>query len=245
MRANKKISLIVQARLGSTRLPGKILENLGGYSALEHNLKRCLKIRNIDEVCCAIPDSSENDVIEAEALAIGVKVVRGPEQDVLARYYKAAIDLNSDIIVRVTSDCPFIEPEVIAQTIDLFLESNADCACNNHPPSWPHGFDCEVTSLTWLKRAHQEATLPTDREHVMPFVRTHPDITLVNLACPHADWKRQRWTLDYPEDLEFFRSICSHLDDPLNAQTQDIMNVLKHFPELRSINQSHHEKSRE
>jgi spore coat polysaccharide biosynthesis protein SpsF len=245
MQKRKRISLIVQARYGSTRLPGKVLEPIAGFSALEHNLKRCLSIRNIDDVCCAIPEGIENDLIAAEAKKIGAKVIRGPEQDVLARYHKAATSLNSDIIVRVTSDCPFIDPDVVAQTIDLFLKSGADFACNNAPPSWPHGFDCEVTSIEWLERAHHEAILPHDREHVMPFIRTHPDIKLVNLPCPHLGWNKHRWTLDYPEDLLFFRAVSSHLTAPLSASTDDLMAILKEAPELNLINQTHHEKSRQ
>ncbi len=240
----KRISLIVQARFGSTRLPGKVLEQIGGESALKHNLYRCAKVQLIDDLCCAIPDSPLNAPIAEEAKGCGATVVRGSENDVLSRYHKAAVQLKSDIIVRVTSDCPFLDPNVVTKTLELFLNSTCSFACNNAPPTWPHGFDCEVTSFAWLDKAFQEARAPYEREHVMPFVRNHPETKIANFPSNQPDLKKHRWTLDYREDLTFFQQVAHYLLNPLEATTQDILTVLQEHPEVKAINAALHENSR-
>jgi spore coat polysaccharide biosynthesis protein SpsF len=240
----KRISLIVQARFGSTRLPGKVLEKIGGESALKHNLYRCTKVHLIDDLCCAIPDSPVNNPIAEEAKCCGATVIRGSEDDVLSRYHKAAVHLGSDIIVRVTSDCPFLDPDVVTKTLELFLNNACTFACNNAPPTWPHGFDCEVTSFAWLDKAFRQAKDPFDREHVMPFVRNHPEIKIANFPSDQPHLKAHRWTLDYPEDLRFFQMVARYLPHPLEATTQDILTVLHEHPEITAINAAFHESSR-
>ncbi|MDV7339046.1 glycosyltransferase family protein [Terasakiella sp. A23] len=238
------ITLIVQARLGSNRLPGKVLKEIEGHSALKYNLTRCMNVSGITQVCCAVPESAENDPVAQEAERMGVKVVRGPEDDVLARYYKAAKKLDSRVIVRVTSDCPFLDPEVVSKTLSLYLQGGYEFVCNNHPPTWPHGFDCEVTSMSWLEKAHQEAQNSQQREHVMPFIRTHSEVTIGNYQNPVEGQNNLRWTLDYPEDLDFFRAVAKYLKAPLTANTSEIMEVIRKKPELMHINGQWHEKNR-
>ena len=202
----KKI-VIVQARLGSTRLPGKILKKLGSKSALHHVLNRCLAIDGISDVCCAIPDSDENDIIVEEATHCAVQISRGSEADVLKRYHQAATDTNADIIIRVTSDCPLIDPDIIGAVLKKFEQKEADFASNNEPRSWPHGLDCEVFSMEWLDKANSDACEKFDREHVGSFIRHHNKVKKVNYFAPVNGLDKYRWTLDTAEDFAFFGAL--------------------------------------
>jgi spore coat polysaccharide biosynthesis protein SpsF len=204
-------AVIIQARMNSTRLPGKVLFDLAGRTVLSHVLARCAAIGNADVVCCAVSNGRESDPIAEEAESCGVVVTRGSESDVLGRYFHAAETVGADAILRVTSDCPLIDPEVCAGVLDLRQQEDADYACNNTPPSWPHGLDCEAFTMAALKRAYDEATLAEDREHVTPWLRRHEDMKRVNYACPQADWKAQRWTLDYAADYTFFAALFDRL----------------------------------
>lgn len=231
--------VIVQARYSSTRLPGKILNELAGKTVLERVLSRCLGIRGIDDVCCAIPDSPDCDVVVAEAERIGVTVSRGSERDVLARYYKAATEMEADVILRVTSDCPLIDPEICEDVLSLRAREDASYASNNNPPSWPHGLDCEAFPYVWLKRAADEATSEFDREHVCPFIRNHPDGRIANLLSPAPDMKRHRWTLDTPEDMAFFKAIWRHMPEGPDAWDYRIpLAIVEANPDIAAINAS-------
>ncbi|MBK8906377.1 MAG: glycosyltransferase family protein [Rhodospirillales bacterium] len=202
---------IVQARVGSTRLPGKVLERLGGATVLTEVLRRCQAAPGIDVVCCAAPDDADNDVIEEDALRAGSVVFRGAESDVLGRYVGAARLVEADIVLRVTSDCPLIDPEVCGAVAALVRDERFDYAANNMPPSWPHGLDCEALTMDWLQRAADEADAAAEREHVTPYIRRHPDARRANLLCPDAGVSGHRWTLDTSEDLHRIRRIFAKL----------------------------------
>lgn len=200
-------AVIVQARMGSTRLPGKVLMQVGGTTVLDHVLTRCQAIAGTDVVCCAIPDSADSDPVADEARRIGVEISRGSEHDVLDRYWRAARALKADVVMRVTSDCPLLDPAVAAEVLALCAREGADYACNNMPPTWPHGLDCEALTFAWLERAARAATAPYDREHVTPYVRNHPEALKANLPCPAGGVAKHRWTLDTPADLEFMQEL--------------------------------------
>ena len=202
-----KVVTIIQARVGSTRLPGKVLKKLGGRTVISHVLQRCQAIEGVDVVCCAIPDTPSNDELVLEVERIGGVVYRGKELDVLNRYYMAAEFFDADIIVRVTSDCPLIDPNVCGNVLKLAMDQSADYATNNNPPSWPHGLDCEVFSKKWLQRAEVESSDPFEREHVTPFIRKHPEAKTVNLTCSVSGLDGHRWTLDTMEDFRFMTEI--------------------------------------
>lgn len=242
--AQGKTVVIIQARYGSTRLPGKILEKIGRQSALEHTLRRCQNIQGIDEICCAIPDTVQDNLIAQEAMRCGATIVRGPQEDVLKRYRMAADATHAKTIIRVTSDCPLCDASVISQTLKLYHKTGADFACNNAPPTWPHGLDCEITSFDWLKRADDEAIEPYHREHVMPYIRTHPHIKLVNYLGSDPRLKKHRWTLDYKEDLDFFRALEKVTPDLIQATSAEIRELLEKHPQISKINEQHHDKSR-
>ncbi|MBL6933362.1 MAG: glycosyltransferase family protein [Rhodospirillales bacterium] len=208
-----KTVAIVQARMGSSRLPGKVLMNLAGRTVLSHVLERCQAIDGVDSVCCAIPQGVDNDPVADEAEVAGAIVFRGSENDVLDRYYKAALALGADVVLRVTSDCPLIDPAVCADVLRLRQEEKADFATNNMPPSWPHGLDCEVFTFEWLTRAADEATQQEAREHVGPYVRNHAEARKVNLASPDASLAGHRWTLDTADDFEILTGLFARLPE--------------------------------
>lgn len=206
-------AVIVQARMSSSRLPGKVLADLAGKPLLAHVLQRCLAIPLVDVVCCATVEGDEGDEIASVAERLGTVVMRGSREDVLDRYFRAAQALDAAVVVRVTSDCPLIDPNVCGQVLQLLHESGSDIACNNMPPSWPYGLDCEAFTFRWLERAAQEATASDDREHVTPFIRRHPEARKANLVGPGGSAARLHWTIDYPADLRFMRDLFAHLPD--------------------------------
>lgn len=204
-------AVIVQARFGSTRLRGKVLERLNGQTVLAEVLGRCAAIDRADVVCCAVPDQPDSDPVAAAAAAAGAVVFRGSEGDVLDRYCRAARHLGAEVVMRITSDCPLIDPQVCAAVLRLVSERGYDYACNNLPPSWPHGLDCEAVTTAWLARAAAEAAAPAEREHVTPFIRSHPGARRANLVGPGGTATLHRWTLDTGDDLAFLRKLWQKL----------------------------------
>lgn len=203
--------VIVQARAGSTRLPGKVMMDLAGRTVLAWVLERCHAIDGVDEVCCAVPRGADNDAVALEAHRRGASVFRGSERDVLDRHHRAAETFGFDVVMRITSDCPLIDPTLCAQVLERRVDAGADYACNNLPPSWPHGLDCEAMSAEWLARAAREATAPFDREHVTPFIRVHSEAIRLNLNRPGPSAHHHRWTLDHRRDLCFLREMAKRL----------------------------------
>jgi spore coat polysaccharide biosynthesis protein SpsF (cytidylyltransferase family) len=228
-------AVIVQARYGSTRLPGKVLLELAGHRVLEHVLHRCLAIREAGVVCCAIPLGSEDDPVAECAARCGVDVFRGERQDVLDRYYRAAQALNASVVLRVTADCPLIDPAICDAVLKLRAERSADYACNNMPRGMPHGLDCEAMPFTALERAAREADDAASREHVTPWLRTRKGFRRVNLDATGG--AGLRWTLDYPEDLAFLSALFAKLPPwPAIPATAEVLEVVARNPELSALN---------
>jgi spore coat polysaccharide biosynthesis protein SpsF (cytidylyltransferase family) len=226
--------------MGSSRLPGKILHEIGGQTALQHVLDRCRAIRGIDLVVCAVPDEAASDQIEQIADRCSVVTFRGPEKNVLDRYLGAAKAVNADVIMRVTSDCPLIDPDICANVLALLTRSNADYACNNMPRSFPHGLDCEAFTSSVLEFAAAEASEPGDYEHVTPWLRRSSQIRRENFSSGNSELASNRWTLDYPEDLEFFRALSRVCPGFSTARMEEILVALKRYPEIVSINRDRH-----
>ncbi|MEK9753127.1 MAG: glycosyltransferase family protein [Rhodospirillaceae bacterium] len=233
-----KAAVIVQARMASTRLPGKVLMDLGGRSVLAHVLTRCKAIAGADAVCCAVPKTPDCAPLIAAAEALGVHVFQGDEDDVLARYHGAAKMLGTETILRVTSDCPLIDPAICARVLAEVTEGGTDFACINMPPSWPHGLDCEAVSFTWLDRANAEAEKKFQREHVLPWVRENPHVRKANVAGPGGGVEHHRWTLDNDRDLEFLRALWPRLpgDGPESWPYTVPLAIVEADPALAAIN---------
>lgn len=230
-------AMIIQARLGSSRLPGKVLKPLAGRTILEHVLERAAAIEGVDVVCCAVPEGSVDDPVAAEAERLGFVVYRGSQDDVLDRYYQAAKMLNADIVMRATSDCPYLDPEVCAQVLALLKSEQADYATNNMPPSWPHGLDCEAMTFAWLERSAQESQKQFEREHVSQYVRNHPDARQVNVSCPQEGVHELRWTIDNPSDYDFFTEMAKRMPKGRDAWNWQVpLNIVRAEPKLCDIN---------
>ncbi|GAB4195362.1 MAG: NTP transferase domain-containing protein [Thalassobaculales bacterium] len=199
---------IVQARLGSSRLPGKVLMRLGGVTVLRHVLGRAAAIPGIDRLVCAVPERAADDLVAAEARAAGAEVVRGPEADVLARYALAAAASRADRLLRITADCPLLDPLLCGEVLALL--GGHDYASNVEPRRFPQGLDCEAMTAEALHRAAAEATEPYEREHVTPWLRRHPTIRRAHLV-PAEDLSVHRWTLDTPADFAFLEALWPRL----------------------------------
>jgi spore coat polysaccharide biosynthesis protein SpsF len=228
---------IVQARMGSTRLPGKVMRPLAGESVLAHVLRRCRAIPGVDCVVCATVAQASEDIVAHEAERVGAIVFRGAERDVLGRYRDAARAVGADRVLRVTSDCPLIDPEVSGRVLGLCGPAGAEFATNNMPPSWPHGLDCEAFTIDLLNRAANAAYLSDHREHVSGWMRETAGISRANLAGPGGRLVGHRWTLDYPEDLAFFEALFALLPSPpAIPAAAEVLAVLAANPGLASIN---------
>lgn len=196
--------------MASTRLPGKVLADLAGKPVLTWVERAARATLGVDDVWVATSTSAADGAVTAWCTTNGVPVHRGSENDVLDRYAGAAKASGAQVIVRLTADCPLLDPAVIAQTIRLRSMTDADYASNVDPPTWPDGLDCEVLTAKALFAAAAEATRPSDREHVTPFVRNNRDrFTAEALIAPLPGLAAERWTLDTPEDLALISALAA------------------------------------
>ena len=200
----------------------------------------------LDHLVCAIPESEGDDAVATEAEACGAQVVRGSETDVLSRYADAARAVGADEIVRVTSDCPFFDPEVCRQVVALWRESGADYANNTMIAGFPQGLDCEAFPAELLFKAEREAEAPADREHVTAWMRRQDAVRLACLRGPDGGAEALRWTLDYPEDLAFCRAVFERLGDARASRIDfpEFAALCRIAPELVAINSAHADPSR-
>ena len=233
-----KTVAIIQARMGSTRLPGKALIDIQGKPMLWHVVNRTRPVKLLDEVVVATTTNEADQAIVSLCEAEGWLYYRGSEEDVLDRYYRAALDYGADIIVRITSDCPLIDPGIVDVVIKAFLQEQADYASNTLPPrTYPRGMDAEVFSFTSLERAWKEDTNPALREHVTPYIYRHPERFKLVRVAHEVDLSQMRWTVDTVEDLTFIRKIYDCLGSA-DFQWEDVLNVLSKHPELSKINEN-------
>ncbi|SFM89084.1 cytidylyltransferase domain-containing protein [Methanolobus profundi] len=223
-----KIVAIVQARIGSTRLPGKVMKTILGKPVILWDIDRISSSMLIDETVIAIPYGEENDIIESTVRQYNNKitVARGSENDVLDRYYKAAVQAKADIIIRITSDCPLIDPTIIDKVIEEFLTNGCDYCSNTLELTYPRGMDTEIFTFKALEKAWKEAKEDYEREHVTPYIREHPDIFKQCNVSNEENLSHLRLTLDTPEDFELITEIYCHLHPTKK------MFLLKHIQEL-------------
>jgi glutamate-1-semialdehyde 2,1-aminomutase/spore coat polysaccharide biosynthesis protein SpsF len=239
---------IIQARMGSSRLPGKVLLEIGGHPILWHVVRRLRKARSIDKVVVATTTAPADDAIAEFCSARGVACFRGSEADVLDRYYRAACAFGADVVVRITADCPFVDPAIVDRCVGIFWEDNYDYVSNTLTIAYPDGMDVEVFSRSCLDQAWREARLSIEREHVTPYIRTSGKFRLGAFTCDFplpqlcADL---RLTVDEPRDLQFADALLSQLSNSKNNNNEDrcdfdlqqIVHVLEREPHLMSINQ--------
>lgn len=222
--------------MGSTRLPGKVLLDLAGKPMLARMVERLRRCRRIGLVVVATTTKSEDDVIEDLCRSEGWAWYRGSEDDVLDRYYRAAAAFQAESVVRVTSDCPLIDPGVVDRVIERFQAGECDYAANTRlEVSYPNGLDTEVFSFTALERAWREARWRSEREHVTPYIWKNPGLFSLCTIAHDRDLSGLRWTVDEPADLEFVREVFRELGDR-PFEMEDVLELLERRPELRTVN---------
>lgn len=239
------IGAIIQARMGSVRLPGKVLKKLADSSLLEFQVDRIKKAKNVDIIIVATTTESSDDAIENFCNEKGIQCFRGSENDVLSRYYDCAKDNEIDTIVRLTADCPLIDPIIIDNVVDLYLQKEVDYASNTVPPEtslWPDGTDVEVFSFNVLKRAYIESTSTEDREHVTFFFWKNKDSGVKTAQLGNSsDWSSYRFTVDYPEDMLVVEALSTEIRARgLFGNVQDIVSILNDKPEIKKLNEQYY-----
>ena len=241
-----KTVLIIQARLQSSRLPGKVLLPLGDRPMLAWVIERASRSRCIDTCMVATTTDPADDPIETWCRDNNVPVYRGSQYDVLDRYYQAAVSAEADYIIRVTADCPLIDAALIDELFAFFQKEDADFAANRLPPPWhrtyPIGLDAEMVSMPMLKKAWETASEKYEREHVMPWFYDTPGRCKVAILDNPEDYGEHRWTVDTPEDYAMMQALFEKLDDPETVSWKEILRVIGENPSLEMINAGSHAK---
>jgi spore coat polysaccharide biosynthesis protein SpsF len=233
--SREQAKAIVQARMGSTRLPGKILKPLAGRPALWHLVNRLGRARRLKDIIVATTTNQEDDVVVRFCDEEGIKYFRGSEHDVLDRYYQAAKLFAADPVIRITADCPVIDPVIVDEVIEGFLAGNYEVY--GLGGEFPDGLDCECFSFCTIEDAWRCATLPSEREHVGVYPVKHPDKYRIGSYRKFAGLSHLRWTLDEIMDLHFLQAIYERLYKPGEIfLTRDILTLLEREPELMQIN---------
>lgn len=228
---------IVQARTGSTRLPGKVLRPLLGKPMLERMLERVRQAKNIDGLVVATTNLPEDDKVAEIAKRLALGCFRGSEKDVLDRYYHAAKEASADTIVRITGDCPLHDPEVLDLVAERFKRANVDYTIT--PSNLPEGLDTEIFSFRALETAWEEARLPSEREHVTPYIRNHPERFKIDEKWTKGDFDHSgyHWSVDTENDFKFVERVYQHeYRDTKTFHMRDVLKLLEKHPELAEIN---------
>lgn len=231
------IVAILQARIQSTRLPGKILKPLLSRPMLYRQIERITRCRKINRLVVATSDQPADDAIVDVCADVNISVYRGKLHDVLDRYYHAALAFNAEQIVRLTADCPLTDPGLIDSLISFHLQGNFAYSSNAIERTSPDGLDAEIFSISALRTAWQEATISSEREHVTSFIYNNPQKFSIGIYKTSPDLSKLRWTVDYIEDFELITQIYESLY-PKNPAftTQDILELLAQCPELIRVN---------
>ncbi|MFH0840004.1 MAG: glycosyltransferase family protein [Candidatus Omnitrophota bacterium] len=232
-----KATIIVQARTGSTRLPGKVLLKVLNKSVLEHLIERLMRAKAVDRIIVATTIAQDDNKIVDLAAKMGISAYQGSEEDVLDRFYQTALQFGLKDIVRITADCPLMDPSVIDKGIECYFSSATDYASNVLERTYPDGEDVEVFSFDALRRAWKETRLRSEREHVTLYVRKHPEKFKLTNFKNEINIADKRWTLDREEDFIFVKKVYEGLyPDKQYFGMEDIMNFLKNNPGTEEIN---------
>ena len=227
-----RVLAIVQARMGSSRFPGKVLASVGPKPMIDLLLDRLSTAQSVEQIVVATTTSQADDPLVAHLERRGVPVARGSEDDVLRRFVDALDAYPATHVVRITGDCPLIDPGLVDLVIRTAIEEGVDYASNSDPPTYPDGLDIEVMTAEALRLADLEATERHDREHVTPFIRDHERFRRLNVQGDE-DVSSLRWTVDEPEDLAYIAAVVEHLEDPVTAPWTEILTLVETDPALR------------
>jgi len=235
----RRTVIIVQARMGSTRLPGKILKKVMGRPLLEYQIERLKKIKEVNDVVIATTTNQSDDPVVKLCRELNCAYFRGSEDDVLLRYYKTAIEFNAKYIVRINADCPLIDPKVVERVIKYFHANSEkyDYVSNILEPSYPIGLHTEVFSINAMKKANDNANDLIEREHVTPYIYRNPGLFRLGSVVLEDNLSYYRWTVDYPEDFDLVKKIIEGIyPTKVDFDMFDVISYLKSNPELMRIN---------
>lgn len=235
-KSGESVVAIVQARMGSTRLPGKVLMNLGGVTVLGRVVNRLRRASLIDQVVVATANSAPNSAIMRECEDLSVECFAGSEDDVLDRYYQGSRAYSARNIVRITSDCPLIDSDLVDETICVFRQKCADYSSNVCPRTYPRGLDCEVFTAAALERAWKETRQAYEREHVTPYFYEHPELFRLAFIRGEQDHSQYRWTLDTSKDLKLLREIYARFGNRDDFSWREVIALMVREPKLADIN---------
>jgi spore coat polysaccharide biosynthesis protein SpsF len=231
------IGAIIQARVGSTRLPNKVFAEIEGKPLLWHVVNRLKKSKYLDSIIIATSTNAKDEIIENWARENNILCFRGSEDNVLKRYYDTAKKCSVDVIVRITADDPFKDYEVMDQVIKKFLSENVDFACNNNPPTFPEGLDIEVFSMNAITKAYNNAKSTYEKEHVTQYFYKNPDGFNITTVLHTEDLSYLRWTIDEDKDLEMARKVYEKLFTEKQVfLMDDILELINKHTEIPRIN---------
>ncbi len=232
------IAAIVQVRMASTRLPEKAMLDISGKPLIWHVVNRLKKSKKLEKIIIATTTNKEDNVISKFSEKEGLSCFRGSVDDVLDRFHQAAKKFNVDKIVRITADCPLIDPGILDEVIKHFENDKYDYVSNVRPPTYPDGLDVEVFSFISLEKAWTEAKLASEREHVTPYIWKHPEIFKIKNIRYKKDLSKLRWCVDNLEDLKFIRMVYKMLyKEGKIFNMNDVLALLEKHPEIAKINE--------
>lgn len=224
-------AIVVQARMGSTRLPSKVLKDIAGRPMLSYQMERLRRVKRAERIVVATTDQPADDAVERFCQKEKIACVRGSEHDVLARYHLAIERFPADVVVRITADCPLIDPAIVDEAIAAY---EPDYVSNMLETTYPYGMAVEVFSAQALREAHREAKDPAEREHVTPFIYRHPERYRLKSLTMAPNLSHHRWTVDTPEDFELVSRLLKTLKPHFTLQ--DVLAVLDEHPDWCAIN---------
>jgi spore coat polysaccharide biosynthesis protein SpsF len=231
-----RVVAIIQARMGSTRLPGKVLKDIGGETVLARVVNRTRRARLLDQVVVGTSLLPADDAIVEECDRLSVARFRGDEVDVLDRYYRAAQKLAAEAVVRITADCPLVDPEVIDATVRAFIDQKPDYASNSLVLTYPRGLDVEVLMVAALARAWRDAKESHQRVHVTPYLYENPQVFKILSLTAERDYSKYRWTVDTAEDLDMVRTVYARFGNRDDIRWREVLGLMGREPRLAEVN---------
>ena len=238
MGKNKKITCIIQARTDSTRLPNKVLKEIEDIPMICHIINRIKRSRNVEQIILATTDNNSDKILLDIAEKFKIIGFAGDDDDVLERFFNAATSFSADPIVRITGDCPLVDPELLDNMIQIFLENRYDYVSNTIERTFPDGLDIEIFSFDALKKAHQQAKWSSEREHVTPFIVKNQDLFRVYNYRNKQDLSNLRWCVDEEDDLLMVKQIFHEMITEQFFSTADIIDLVSKNPKIAEINKN-------
>jgi len=227
---------MVQVRVGSNRFPRKVVQMIEDKPMIWHVINRVKKITKVQQIILITTEKEEDKELEKIAKEHEILFFRGDENDVLNRHYQCAVSFKADPIIRITGDCPLIDPKTVDDILEFYLENNYDYVSNTIEPTFPDGLDTEIFSFKTLKNCNEGATLPSEREHVTPFITNNPEKFKIFNYENKTNLSFLRWTVDEERDLQFVRKIYEKMRPNKIFTVRQVLDLLNEYPELVQIN---------